>query len=73
MDVTDVPSYFGIDSFMVKNNSTGYTCLEAMDSQIDQGDAVHATSNEGSNRIHKQIVLDELFHLSYEDVCKIQE
>ena len=69
-DVTDVPSDFVADPFMVKDYSTWYMFFEVMNSRTHQGDIGLAISNDGSNWIYKQIVLDELFHLSYPYVFK---
>lgn len=69
-DVTDVPSDYVADPFMVKDDSTWYMLFEVMNSRTQQGDIGLAISNDGSNWMYKQIVLDELFHLSYPYVFK---
>jgi len=64
-DVRDVPALFVADPFMVRDNSTWFMFFEVMNAQTSQGDIGLAISNDGLNWTYKQIVLDELFHLSY--------
>jgi len=69
-DVRDVPALFVADPFMVRDNSTWFMFFEVMNAQTSQGDIGLAISNDGLNWTYKQIVLDELFHLSYPYVFK---
>ena len=69
-EVTDVPADFVADPFMIKENSTWYMFFEVMNSQTHQGDIGLAISSDELNWTYKQIVLDELFHLSYPYVFK---
>lgn len=69
-DVTDMPAEFVADPFVVKDNSTWYMFFEVLNSETHQGDIGLVISNDGSNWIYKQIVLDESFHLSYPYIFK---
>lgn len=69
-DVTDVPADFVADPFMVKEDTGWYMFFEVLNSQTDQGDIGLATSQDGLNWEYQQIVLDEVFHLSYPYVFK---
>lgn len=71
-DVTDVAADFVADPFMIKENSTWYMFFEVMNSRTQQGDIGLAITNDGLNWIYQQIVVDELFHLSYPYVFKWQ-
>lgn len=69
-DVEDVSADFVADPFMIRKDDTWYMFFEVMNKQTNQGDIGLAISSDGLNWTYKQIVLDELFHLSYPYVFK---
>jgi O-antigen/teichoic acid export membrane protein len=71
-DVTDVPTEFVADPFMIKENSIWYMFFEVMNIHTKRGEIGVATSSNGFSWKYKQIVLTESFHLSYPYVFKWQ-
>jgi len=69
-DVTDVKADFVADPFMVQEGGTWYMFFEVFNSKTHQGDIGFAQSKDGTHWSYQQIVLDELFHLSYPYVFK---
>ncbi len=69
-EVTDSPAQYVADPFMVQDGDTWYMFFEVLNAQTHQGDIGLATSKDGFNWKYKQIVLNELFHLSYPYVFK---
>lgn len=71
--VTDVPAKFVADPFLVKEDRTFYLFFEVYNKDTDQGDLAVATSANTFTWDYRQIILDEIFHLSYPYVFKWQE
>lgn len=69
-DVTDMDSAFIADPFMIKDQSTWYLFFETLDKKTLNGDIALATSTDGKKWEYQQIVLNEIFHLSYPYVFK---
>jgi hypothetical protein len=64
-DVTDVPAQFVADPFMIEVENTWYMFFEVMNAQTGKGEVGLAISRDGRRWDYQQIVLTELFHLSY--------
>ena len=64
-DVTDVPTAFVADPFMVRHQGGWYMFFEVMNRQTWRGEVGLATSGDGYAWTYRQIVLREPFHLSY--------
>jgi hypothetical protein len=64
-DVTDVKALFVADPFLFKKDSSWFMFFEVMNALSGQGDIGLAVSRNGKDWKYKQIVLDELHHLSY--------
>lgn len=71
-DVTDVPAQFVADPFMINVDSAWYMFFEVMNAQTNKGDIGLATSKDGVKWDYRQIVLSELFHLSYPYVFAVE-
>jgi hypothetical protein len=71
-DVTDLKASFVADPFMVREGSTWYMFLEAMDARTYRGKIGLAMSNDGVTWKYQKTVLDEPFHLSYPYIFKWQ-
>lgn len=69
-DVTDMPTKFVADPFLIRDDSKWYLFFEAFNSISDHGDLVLATSTDGNNWHYEQVILDEPFHLAYPYVFK---
>jgi hypothetical protein len=69
-DVTDSPTHYVADPFMVYENGTWYMFFEVLNTRTNQGDIGLATSSDGLNWSYKQIVIDEPFHISFPCVFK---
>jgi hypothetical protein len=69
-DVTDVTAQFVADPFMVYENGMWYMFFEVFNGQSNQGEIGLATSYDGYKWNYQQIVLRELFHLSYPYIFK---
>lgn len=70
--ITDIPTTFVADPFMVKENGTWYMFFEALHAKTYKGKVALATSPDGLHWAYKKIVVDEPFHLSYPQVFKWQ-
>jgi hypothetical protein len=70
--VTDITADFVADPFMLRVENTWYMFFEAMNMQTGRGEIGLATSEDSVNWNYQQIVLQELFHLSYPYVFEWQ-
>lgn len=64
-DITDAPSDFVADPFMVCVQNRWYMFFETLTAASGQGDIALASSDDGIHWRYERIVLDEPFHLSY--------
>lgn len=64
-NVTDVPARFVADPFMIRVDDKWYMFFEVYNKANRKGEIGCAVSNNGTTWQYKQIVLSELFHLSY--------
>lgn len=64
-DVSDIPAEFVADPFMIQADGTWHMFFEVMHAEKDKGEIGLATSSNGLDWEYQQIVLKELFHLSY--------
>jgi hypothetical protein len=64
-DVTDVPTEFVADPFMIQADNTWYMFFEIMNAERDKGEIGLATSSNGLEWKYQQSVLRDFFHLSY--------
>jgi len=69
-DVTDMPTRFLADPFMIFENNNWYMFFEVVHARTNQGDIGLATSNNGLDWTYQQVVLNESFHLSFPCVFK---
>lgn len=67
-DVSDINADFVADPFMIKAADTWHMFFEVMNASRDKGEIGLASSVNGYKWTYQQIVLSELFHLSYPDV-----
>ena len=71
-DVTDIPADDVADPFMIRRDSAWFMFFEVLHSKTKRGEIGLATSFDGIKWEYKQIVLKELFHLSYPHVFEWQ-
>jgi len=71
-DIDDISARFVADPFLFYEDSTWYMFFEVLNNSTNQGDIAVATSKDGFNWNYEQVVLDEIFHLSYPYVFKWQ-
>ena len=64
-DVSDVPSVFVADPFMIQRGATWYMFFEILNAKSKKGEIGLAISNDGFDWKYDQIVLSEQNHLSY--------
>ena len=69
-NITDVPASFIADPFMIKEDSVWYMFFEIMNNITNSEDIALATSIDGFEWTYQQIVLDEIYPLSYPYVFK---
>ena len=71
-DVTDVAAEFVADPFMIRKEDRWYMFFEVLDHETQRGVIATATSDDGLTWTYEQVVLKELFHLSYPYVFQWQ-
>jgi hypothetical protein len=64
-DVSDVPAKSIADPFILKADRMWYLFFEVMNQRTAKGEIAVASSKDGMKWTYQQIVLSELFHLSY--------
>jgi hypothetical protein len=64
-DISDVPTEFVADPFMIKAEQSWYMFFELLNQRTGRGEIAFATSEDALLWKYQQIVLAEPFHLSY--------
>src|SRR5579862_2405309 len=64
-DVTDLSAVFVADPFMIHRDEGWYMFFEVMDAKSKLGKIACARSDDAIDWRYQQVVLSELFHLSY--------
>lgn len=64
-DVTDMPTAFVADPFLLRVGATWYLFFESLHAEFDRGVIGLATSTDGWHWHYDRVVLHEPFHLSY--------
>lgn len=64
-DVDDIDASYVADPFMMIENGKYYLFFEVFNWETYQGDIAYAESIDGNHWVYKNIILDEIFHLSY--------
>ena len=71
-DVTDVPSAFVADPFLVRDDGEWFMFFEMLSSETGRGEIGMAKSRNGLAWQYQQSILREPFHLSYPHVFRWQ-
>src|SRR5690606_22948166 len=69
--VSDVPSPFVADPFLVYHDSTFYMFFEIYNLETNQTDISYARSANGYEWNYGKVILDEEFNLSYPNVFEL--